>query len=348
MYQHLFSCNSVLSVWRNLRTTSSRSDLVLTFQYQPTEQRRQHHVPKVGDDALERPTTKNRPITLIVPWKSLQSQKLKLQEKDHQLAEALVALCGETLFTELPSSVQKSVQENPWVEVRHIAAGISRQMNKTEFQMIDNAPFSRGKNLYTGGELIRKFLPIIQTLFNQQPVPFRMTWELLMELKDIVLYGMQDLDKGLLEDELNNYNSFDELDDALSSTLGGKERWLDDEAEIWFHLESLETTSSSMKRAGIDDFCAKTVITVRRLLDKRRLYEFNVEKKKRQGRCGDYARCMKWAGTSWKQSGGCRRGCANEDEDPAGLPSWHSTSRHYSPGGKYSQGDIRETIEDPT
>ena len=60
---------------------------------------------------------------------------------------------------------------------------------------------------------------------------------------------------------------------------------------------------------------------------------------------------MKWAGTSWRQGGGCRRGCKNEDEDPEGLPSWHSSSRwfnetgtHMIGGGKGDEGTRVEIV----
>lgn len=228
--------------------------------------------------------------------------------------------------------------------------------------MAENSPYSRGKNLYTGGEIIRKFLPSIQALMEQRPVPRRMIFELLMELKDIVLYGTQELNKELLEDELNNHSSFEDLDDVVLVALTpvsdsgatttpdpkGKSLpstpWLHDSEEVLYHLESLETTSESMHRLGVDDFCAKSTITLRRMLDRRTLYEYSVSKKKRTERCAEYARCMKWAGTSWRQGGGCRRGCKNEDEDPEGLPSWHSSSRHFEKEGTYmiGSGEPRE------
>lgn len=209
-------------------------------------------------------------------------------------------------------------------------------MSQTENLMIDNAPYYRGKNIYTGGELIRKFLPDIQAMFEQERVPYRMIWELLMELKDLVYYGMQCLeDNTLLEDELSGYDSFDLFDEALTRCLEHKDAWLYDEDEVLWHLESLETTTSAMSRIGVEDFCAKSTITIRRLLDKRVLYDFGGQKRRRQKRCKEYARCMRWAGTAWKQAGGCRRGCANEDDDSKALPSWHSTSRHFAGSGKF-------------
>lgn len=244
--------------------------------------------------------------------------------------------------------------------------------------MADNAPFCRGKNLYTGGEIARRFLPPIQTLFQQEPVPQRMIFELLMELKDMVFAGMVECDREVLEWELENFGTFEELDDILLGAItpiqqeeGIKERhllkegkeqeanssrkllrppkkppsdpnkcWLSDEEEILYHLESLETTAAAMKHLviPIDDFCAKSIISLRRMLDRRVLNDFAHAKKRRAGRCAEYARCMKWAGTSWRQGGGCRRGCKNEDEDPEALPSWHSSSRHFAKEGTYMLG----------
>jgi hypothetical protein len=231
--------------------------------------------------------------------------------------------------------------------------------------MADNAPFARGKNLYTGGEIARRFLPPIQTLFQQRPVPQRMIFEILMELKDLVYAGMADCENEVLEWELENFGTLEELDDVFvralvpvdveengekqdvkansgrllkpkkpSSTVVGP--WLVDEAETLYHLESLETTASALTHLSIPitDFLAKSIITLRRTVDRRTLSTFASEKKRRTGRCAEYARCMKWAGTSWRQGGGCRRGCLNEDEDPKGLPSWHSSSRHFVKDGE--------------
>jgi hypothetical protein len=165
-----------------------------------------------------------------------------------------------------------------------------------------------------------------------------MIFELLVELKDMVLFGTLCADKELVEDDLNGYTSYEEVDETLAKALGDgvEERWLDDEQEILYHLESLETTAGAMNRLGVDDFCAKAVITLKRMVDRRTLFEFGQERKKRNGRCGEYARCMKWAGTAWKQSGGCRRGCKNEGEDLEGLPSWHSSSSHFVKSGTIS------------
>jgi hypothetical protein len=233
--------------------------------------------------------------------------------------------------------------------------------------MADNAPFAHGKNLYTGGEIARKFLPPIQTLFEQRPVPQRMIFELLIELKDMVYTGMASCDQEVLDWELENFRSFEDLDDCLVRSLTAvppndiqperdskantgrllKPRnedkvarpWLVDEEEILYHLESLETTAAAMAHLSVSDFAAKSIISMRRMLDRRVLNDFALRKKRRSGRCAEYARCMKWAGTSWRQGGGCRRGCKNEDEDPEGLPCWHSSSRHFDKSGTYMVGN---------
>jgi hypothetical protein len=235
--------------------------------------------------------------------------------------------------------------------------------------MADNMPFAQGKNLYTGGEIIRKFLPPIQTLFEQRPVPQRMIFELLMELKDLVYTGMIGCEQEVLEWELNNFSSFEDLDEcivqaftplpsdqapvkepsgrrllkrrpsSLQQTTSAK-HWLRDEQEIIYHLESLETTASAMTHLSmaITDFVAKSAITLRRTLPRSTLNDHSLHKRRRTDRCAEYARCMKWAGTSWRQGGGCRRGCLNEDEDPEGLPSWHSSSRWFNETGTHMIG----------
>lgn len=83
--------------------------------------------------------------------------------------------------------------------------------------MADNAPFANGKNLYTGGEIAQRFLPPIQALFQQTPVPQRMIFELLMELKDLVYMGMSSCTKEVLEWEVNSTGTaaLEELDDAI-------------------------------------------------------------------------------------------------------------------------------------
>ncbi|KAF2878349.1 hypothetical protein BDV95DRAFT_19767 [Massariosphaeria phaeospora] len=386
-YQHLFSTNAVLNVWRNLRNNRDQNDLLLTLQYQPDEVR--GGARRFGKGTVVETTTEDggrgrsgagvvdgrgameggRSIGFVVPWRSMQAQKRELKEKEKELAEALVVLAGEVAFTDLPDGLQSSLSHNPLIQVRHIAAGLSRQMSKIELQMFDNAPFATGKNLYTGGEIARKFLPPIQTLFNQGPVPQRMIFELLLELKDLVYSGMADCDQEVLEWELNNFTSFEDLDECIvqsitpivssstseppssphrrlkrkPSTLATTPTptpFLHDTAELLYHLESLETTASTMThlRIPITDFCAKAAITLRRMLDRRTLNDYALAKKKRAGRCADYARCMKWAGTSWRQGGGCRRGCRNEDEDAAGLPCWHSSSRNFERSGMYVLG----------
>ncbi|KAF2640712.1 hypothetical protein P280DRAFT_490128 [Massarina eburnea CBS 473.64] len=368
-YHHLFSTNAVLNVWRNLRHTRDQHDLVLTLQYHPDDVRgprdaklgksnvtetTNDEVGKKGAVVDGRAATDGRSIGFVVPWRSMQTQKRELREKEKELAEALVVLAGEVSFT-----------------VRHLAAGLSRQMSKVELQMADNAPFAQGKNLYTGGEIIRIFLPPIQALFEQNPIPQRMIFELLMELKDLVYAGMLDCEKEVLEWELNNFASFEDLDDTLiraltplspesrpstpiqestgrkllrrkaSSLLTPAPRlWLHDIGESLYHLESLEATASAMTHLAIriEDFLAKSAITLRRMIPRSILNDHSLQRRKRTGRCAEYARCSKWAGTSWQQGGGCRRGCKNEDEDPEGLPSWHSTSRWFDEKGTYMVG----------
>lgn len=247
-------------------------------------------------------------------------------------------------------------------------------MSRVEIQMLDNEPFASGKNLYSGGELIRKYLPDIETLFQQRPMPQRMIFELLMELKDLVYAGMLGCQKEVIEWDLNNFSSFEDLDEAIvksitplasdagrlptvTGTTGTKKLvkrsasmqtvsgrpWLHDEEEIVYHLESLDTTASAMSHLPIPvtDFVAKSAITLRRTLPRQVLNDHNLAKRKRTGRCAEYARCMKWAGTTWRQGGGCRRGCMNEDEDPEGLPSWHSSSRWFDERGTYMVGGGR-------
>lgn len=251
-------------------------------------------------------------------------------------------------------------------------------MSRVELQMADNEPFASGKNLYSGGELIRKYLPDIETLFQQRPIPQRMIFELLMELKDLVYMGMESCEKGVVEWDLNNFSSFEDLDEAIvramtpiaseppmlpaSGTATGAATGarkllkrkpsmqvtsgrplLHDEQEILYHLESMDTTASAMSHlpVPVTDFVAKSAITLRRTLPRQILNDHNLAKRRRAGRCEEYARCMKWAGTSWRQDGGCRRGCKNEDEDPEGLPSWHSSSRWFDEMGTYMVGGGR-------
>jgi hypothetical protein len=262
-------------------------------------------------------------------------------------------------------------------------------MSKIELQMADNLPFCHGKNLYTGGEIARKFLPPIERLFEQRPVPQRMIFELLMELKDIVFSGMADCDAETGEWEAEGFNTFEELDELVvrsvmplspeemrarevqrpqsqpqvrntenparkflkrkpstlvqpthhqPQSLAKKEEelpspWTTTTAtpHLLYILESLETTSTAMSHLTppVPDFLAASSLTLRRMLDRRTLNDFAISKKKRSGRCGEYARCMKWGGTNWRQGGGCRRGCKDEDDDAEGLPSWHRSSRWF-------------------
>jgi hypothetical protein len=393
-YQHLFSANTVLNVFRNLRNPRDQNDLLLTFQYHPDDVRgakgTKYGKNTVVDTAGEDPGRKGavgaaegRSIGFVVPWRSMQAQRRELREKEKELAEALVVLAGEVSFTDLPPALQSSLTQNPLIQVRHLAAGLSRQMSKIELQMADNLPFANGKNIYTGGEIIRKFLPPIQTLFQQRPIPQRMIFELLMELKDLVYYGMVGCETEVLEWELNNFSSFEDLDECIvqaitplptDSASTGKEStarkllkrktsslqqthgttaqyWLRDDTEIVYHLESLDTTASAMSHLSLPvaDFVAKSAITLRRTLPRIYLNEQSLQKRRRTDRCAEYARCMKWAGTSWRQGGGCRRGCKNEDEDPEGLPSWHSSSRWFNETGTYmiggGKGDERRQVD---
>ncbi|PVI08488.1 hypothetical protein DM02DRAFT_548814 [Periconia macrospinosa] len=376
-YQHIFSANAVLNVWRNLRHTRDPNDLFLTVQYHaddvhgPTVTTRKYGKNNVVETKSDetgrrgtgdgRGTLDGRSIGFVVPWRSMQAQKKELKEKEKELAEALV--------------------------VRHLAAGLSRQMSKIELQMADNAPFAQGKNLQTGGEIIRQFLPPIQTLFEQKPIPYRMIFELLMELKDLAYTGMISCEKEVLEWELNNFSSFEDLDETMfraltpslasepslpgkpstsrkllahkrsshsissiattSSTSPQKRSWLTDTDESLYHLESLEATAAAMTHLALPvvDFLAKSTITLRRSLPRPTLTEHGLEKRRRTGRCAEYARCNKWAGTSWRQGGGCRRGCKNEDEDPEGLPSWHSSSRWFDERGTYMVGGGKGNVE---
>ncbi|KAF2660843.1 hypothetical protein K491DRAFT_687967 [Lophiostoma macrostomum CBS 122681] len=411
-YQHLFSTNAVLNVWRNLRNTRDQNDLFLTLQYQTddvrttrfgkgnvvettaVEERDGGNARRRGIDASRAVDgVKNgKSIGFVVPWRSMQAQKRELREKEKELAEALVVLAGEVAFTELPTTLQTSLTANPLIQIRHLFAGLSRQLSKIELQMADNAPFAVGKNLYTGGEIARRFLPPIQTLLDQRPVPQRMIFELLMELKDMVFLGMCDCSAEVTEWELANFATFEELDDVLvqsviplpatakplsSAALGSgrslegaiahpppsskrllkakksgleaPRSWLEDTDELLYALESLETTASAMSylSPGIPDFLAKSIITLRRMLDRSTLTHFTAAKKRRTRRCAEYARCMKWAGTSWRQGGGCRRGCKNEDEDPEALPSWHSSSRHFERRGvgTYMVGSTEDVLK---
>ncbi len=112
-YQHIFSTNTVLNVWRNLRNRD-QNDLLLTFQYQPDDVRpaklRKAHVggtsPAEGKDVVGKsgvveagPNVAGKSIGFVVPWRSMQAQRRELKEKEKELAEALVVLAGEVAFT---------------------------------------------------------------------------------------------------------------------------------------------------------------------------------------------------------------------------------------------------------
>ena len=236
-------------------------------------------------------------------------------------------------------------------------------------QMADNAAYAMGKNLYTGGELVQRFLPTIMTLFHQRPVPRRMVCELLLELKDLVYVGMAACDAQVLASELDGeaIEGLEEVDNALVKAVAppapvieepGQKRLLrrktssasftatpapappqsflsPSPSSLLRTLESLETTAHALSSLPIPipDFCAHTIITLRRLAPRPLLAKYAADKKQRQGRCAEYATCMKWAGASWRDGGGCRRGCKNEDEDPENLPSWHRTSRWFDEKG---------------
>ena len=298
--------------------------------------------------------------------------------------------CTDSQRLDLSSTLQCSLTQNPLIQIRHLAAGLSRQMSKIEIQMADNAPFAHGKNLYTGGEIAQRFLPPIQTLFEQRPVPQRMIFELLMELKDLIYMGMAGCEKEVLEWEVDGaaIGALEELDDAMVRAVTpltpaiepeqrkeletGPRRILRRKAsslisnsltvqqpvsfllaapdELLYSLESLETTALALTHLPlpIPDLCAHAVITLRRLTPRQTLTDFSQQKKQRAGRCAEYARCMKWAGTQWRQNGGCRRGCKNEDEDPENLPSWHRSSCWFDEkgSGTFMVGGGRATPKD--
>ncbi|KAG9195436.1 hypothetical protein G6011_00557 [Alternaria panax] len=398
-YQQIFSTNAVLSVWRNLRNTKDSNDLLLAFQYHQEDTRGQ----KGKNYAKGNPVDSTQEIAdgkavdvggksigFVVPWRAMQAQRRELKEKEKELAEALVALAGEVAFTDLSSTLQCSLTQNPLIQIRHLAAGLSRQMSKIEIQMADNAPFAHGKNLYTGGEIAQRFLPPIQTLFEQRPVPQRMIFELSMELKDLIYMGMAGCEKEVLEWEVDGaaMGALEELDDVIVRAVTpmvpvlGPEQRKDPETgprrilrrkasslisnslavqhpvsflhaapdELLYSLESLETTALALTHLPlpIPDLCAHAVITLRRLTPRQTLADFSQQKKQRAGRCAEYARCMKWAGTQWRQNGGCRRGCKNEDEDPESLPSWHRSSRWFDEkgSGTFMVGGGRATPKD--
>ena len=219
-------------------------------------------------------------------------------------------------------------------------------MSKVELQLAENEPFARGKNLYTGSEIAQKFLPAIQTLFEQDPVPQRMIFELLMELKDLVYMGMAGCNKQVLEWEVDGEGAktLEELDDAIvravvpvvpaiepahkpeqkkllhrkasnltksssSPKAHPQSSLLEAPAELLYALESLETTAAAFTQLSlpIPDFTAHSVITLRRLAPRQLLNDLSTSTKTRQQKCAEYACCMKWAGTTWRQGGGVQK-----------------------------------------
>jgi hypothetical protein len=118
-YQHLFSTNAVLNVWRNIRNTRDQNDLLLTFQYQPDDVRTTRFgkgnvvettavEERDGGNGRRRGIDTSRTVDgvksgksigFVVPWRSMQAQKRELREKEKELAEALVVLAGEVAFT---------------------------------------------------------------------------------------------------------------------------------------------------------------------------------------------------------------------------------------------------------
>jgi hypothetical protein len=107
-YQHIFSTNAVLGVWRNLRNHRDQNDLLLTFQYQPDDIRtapgKQHDKAQASEISHEISdgktlNTNGKSIGFVVPWRSMQAQRKELREKEKELAEALVVLTGEVAFT---------------------------------------------------------------------------------------------------------------------------------------------------------------------------------------------------------------------------------------------------------
>lgn len=112
-YQHLFSTNAVLNVWRNLRNTRDQNDLLLSFHVHPDDVRTARD-PRYGkggvvetnsDDTGRKSTVVDgrgaidgRSIGFVVPWRSMQAQKKELREKEKELADALVVLAGEVSF----------------------------------------------------------------------------------------------------------------------------------------------------------------------------------------------------------------------------------------------------------
>lgn len=107
-YQHIFSTNAVLGVWRNLRNHRDQNDLLLTFQYQPDDIRTQNgrrpekaQASEASHEVSDGKTVDagGKSIGFVVPWRSMQAQRKELREKEKELAEALVVLTGEVAFT---------------------------------------------------------------------------------------------------------------------------------------------------------------------------------------------------------------------------------------------------------
>jgi hypothetical protein len=107
-YQHIFSANAVLGVWRNLRSHRDQDELLLTFQYQPDNIRTQNGrrqekgaTVETSNEVSDGKTVDagGKSIGFVVPWRSMQAQKKELREKEKELAEALVVLTGEVAFT---------------------------------------------------------------------------------------------------------------------------------------------------------------------------------------------------------------------------------------------------------
>jgi hypothetical protein len=107
-YQHIFSANAVLGVWRNLRSHRDQNELLLTFQCQPddirTQNGRRHEKGATVETSNEVSNGKTvdaggKSIGFVVPWRSMQAQRKELREKEKELAEALVVLTGEVAFT---------------------------------------------------------------------------------------------------------------------------------------------------------------------------------------------------------------------------------------------------------
>jgi hypothetical protein len=95
-YQHIFSTNAVLGVWRNLRSHRDQNELLLTFQYQPDDIRTKNGRRNEKSATVD---AGGKSIGFVVPWRSMQAQKKELREKEKELAEALVVLTGEVAFT---------------------------------------------------------------------------------------------------------------------------------------------------------------------------------------------------------------------------------------------------------